>query len=536
MKKTITTFLVAGAFALQLNAQVVLHEPFNTPFNPVAAGWDVQNLSAPVGTASWFQGTNAFNALVGGPTDYFAVNFNSTANTGAANTISNWLITPTLNLVNGAIVQFATRTTGNTNFADRLQLYYSTAGIGTNVGSTAGTATNTAGTFTNIMVDINSNQAAMGYPGFWVVITTTISGISTPTVGRLAFRYYLTNAGAAGTTGNFIGIDEFRYSMPCVHAPAVAAWNNQLCAGNQVNLAVVGTTNAITSYTWFSGANTNSISFFPQNPGMNSCYVLMETTPGCVDLEVANLNVLPSPTVAFSRVPNGHMCSGTSVTLTASGANSYTYVLSPTLSSTLNPIAVNVPTVNTLSTVAFVLRGRGANNCVQTQTVQLVIDPNPTVTVTGPTAALCIGKTATLGATGAFTYTWSGTASSTMTPLTYTTSAPAGTKNFTVIGRSVEGCESAQAVVTLTVNTCTGIEDRTEGEAANAYPNPFSDRLFVENFSGTIKLYNELGQQVADLQHDHTGLIDTTKLPKGIYLLQLTNAEGHNTYKKIIKH
>lgn len=535
--KVYLSVLIFGLF-FTAHAQVVLYEGFTAPFNPSASGWDVQNLSSPLGTNSWFQGTNAFNALVGAPGDYYAVNFNSTSAIGPNNTISNWLITPTLNLVNGAIVQFATRTTDPpTGFADRLQLYYSTAGNGTNVGTTAGTATNTAGTFTNIVFDINSNEAAMGYPDFWVVITTTLNGITTPAVGRLAFRYYLTNAGAAGTNGNFVGIDEFRYSMPCPQAPAVAAWNVAPCSGNSVTLSVMGATTSITSYTWMTGANTGTTSFVPANSGMNSVYVLWETTPGCLDLEVANLNVLPSPTVSVTRAPAGNICSGSTVTLTASGANSYTYMLNAATSSTANPIPVIAPTVANLTTTSFTVRGRGANNCVNTQTLQLTINPNPTVSAIPLTAPLCIGKTATLGATGALTYTWSGTPSSTMNPFSYTAAAPAGVKSFTLKGTSVQGCESAPAIVTVTVSICTEIEDVSNSlNGISVYPNPFNDQLLLKGFAGYIKIYDELGRTVLEAEIQESEVIDTRLLPPGFYILKTNSTASVQHAFRLIKN
>lgn len=534
MKKTRNFFLILSALVFEMNAQVVLHEPFTAPFNPTINGWEVQNLSSPVGTASWFQG-NAFSALVGGPTDYFAVNFNSTSGIGTNNTISNWLITPTVNLVNGAVVQFVTRTTANPTFADRLQLYYSTAGSGNNVGNTAGTATNTAGTFTNILVEVNASQLSMGYPGFWIVMTATLNGIATPTVGRFAFRYYLTSAGASGINGNFVGIDEFRYSLPCNFSPTWMSWNNPACSGTPVNLQLMGNASTISSYSWFTGASTNTTTFTPANPGVVSCYVLKETTPGCVDLEVSNMNVLTSPTVSVVQAPTGNICSGTTITMTASGANSYTYVLSPTSSSTMNPISLNMPVVSSLSNVSLVLGGRGTNNCVHTQTIQLSIQPNPTVTVTGPTAALCIGTTATLSASGASSYTWTGAGNSTTNSISYMASAPAGVRDFTLNAESIEGCKSAEVVVTVTVNNCTGIKEQASKKEIAVYPNPFSGQLDFDDFSGTVTIYTGLGQKVLECKAEIIKIINTSELPTGIYLIQTTDNHGQSVYRKMVK-
>lgn len=534
--------IYATALIFQLfftsRAQVVLYQGFTTPFNPAANGWDVQNLSSPVGSNSWFQGTNALTALTGAPTDYFAVNFNSTAAMGANNTISNWLITPTLNLVNGAIVQFATRTTDPASgFADRLQLYYSTDGNSVDVGTTAGTATNTAGSFTNVVLDINDSQNSMGYPSFWVAITTTLSGISTPTLGRLAFRYYLTNAGAGGLNGNFVAIDEFRYSMPCTQAPAVAAWNGALCSGNPITLSIMGATGAINSYTWMTGANTSTTTYVAANAGLNPVHVLWETTPGCINLEVANINIAPSPTVGATFAPSNTICSGSSVTINASGANTYTYVLSQSNSTTLNPVVLVAPTVTNIAIASFTLRGRAANNCVHTQTLQLSILPNPTLSILPFTAQVCVGKTTTLGATGAISYTWSGTSTSTTNPYNYTATAPAGVKSFTLKGTSAQGCESSAMAITLTVSACTGIDDNTSlFNTTSVYPNPFNDQLTVKGLTGPIKIYDEFGRLVIETTIQESDVIDTQSLQPGLYILKALNFKSSQGSIRLIKN
>src|SRR5947208_3251646 len=84
------------------------------------------NHSEPLGVTNWFQGNNAvFPAFDGAPTAYIAANFNNTADVG---TISNWLLTPVVNLVNGSVLTFYTRTTPL--FPDRPQVRMNSNGDG----------------------------------------------------------------------------------------------------------------------------------------------------------------------------------------------------------------------------------------------------------------------------------------------------------------------------------------------------------------------------------------------------------------------
>src|ERR1043166_4610016 len=116
------------------NSQLLLSEDFTSPFFP-NANWILINNSQSPGS-NWFNGNGSgvFPAFNGGPSDYIAVNYASTTNTSSPQTLSNWLLTPTVTLTNGAVLQFATRTTSNpAMWPDRLEVYISTAGSGTNV-------------------------------------------------------------------------------------------------------------------------------------------------------------------------------------------------------------------------------------------------------------------------------------------------------------------------------------------------------------------------------------------------------------------
>lgn len=53
----------------------------------------------------------------------------------------------------------------------------------------AGTTETSVGDFSTLLLDINPTLVPSGYPNAWTQYTVTISGVPTPTSGRLAFRY-----------------------------------------------------------------------------------------------------------------------------------------------------------------------------------------------------------------------------------------------------------------------------------------------------------------------------------------------------------
>ena len=88
----------------------------------------------------------------------------------------------------------------------------STNGASTNVGSTA----TSVGDFTTLLLNINPNYTTNGYPNVWTQFTVTLSGLPPAgATGRLAFRYFVENAGFSGANSDYIGIDRAVYNGPC---------------------------------------------------------------------------------------------------------------------------------------------------------------------------------------------------------------------------------------------------------------------------------------------------------------------------------
>jgi len=197
--------------------------------NQCATGWTCTNNSAPLGDSSWYRGLPiTFPAQAGAPNTYIAANFKNTAGGG---TIDNWLISPQVSFGTGATLSFWSRTSTELDFPDRLEIRLSTAGAAT-----------TTGSFSVVLGTINPALAAGaghcvttasgtgGYPNVWCQYTLTATqGMPTTGSGRLAFRYFVTNAGPAGDNSDYIGIDTFSFdegvtgTPPAITSPAPPA-------------------------------------------------------------------------------------------------------------------------------------------------------------------------------------------------------------------------------------------------------------------------------------------------------------------------
>ena len=182
-----------------------LNEGFDDITTLPGAGWAFQNNSSPLGLTDWFQGNDTvFPAQAGAPTAYIGANFNNTSGVG---TISNWGITPEIDLSAIDTLTFYTRTATGSIFPDRLQVRYSTNGASTNVGTLA----TDVGDFTNLALDINPTLTVGGYPEVWTQYTLTSAQINATGTGRIAFRYFVTGGGPTGDNSNYIGIDTFQF-------------------------------------------------------------------------------------------------------------------------------------------------------------------------------------------------------------------------------------------------------------------------------------------------------------------------------------
>jgi hypothetical protein len=191
-------------------AGVILSEDFSEGWPP--SGWVVQNNSNPIGSDTWALG--AQDTMLTSPTgneNFASVNYESagypTTSVPTA-TASNWLIAPAVTFDNGDVASFLTSSFNELDNSDRLQLRLNLANTGTNVGTTA----TSVGDFGTLLLDINPTYATgdlpPAYPVTWTNFTATITGLSGPTAGRLAFRYFVEDSGPLGSNGNEIGIDD----------------------------------------------------------------------------------------------------------------------------------------------------------------------------------------------------------------------------------------------------------------------------------------------------------------------------------------
>jgi len=210
MKKT-SPLLLLAILCGTTGAQTVSTEQGFEDVN-ILPGWKVVNNSNPIGDTSWFQGNRRLmEAQNGFVSSFIAANYRNTTaeDDNVAKTICNYLIMPNLGSLDE--VSFYTKTRKASNnfsiFPDRLYVVYSPTGeIDT------GNCSDGFGSFTETLEVINPDLTKEvypdGYPFQWQQYTLSINGN-----GRIAFVYYVEDAGYYGDNSMYVGIDTVEWTF-----------------------------------------------------------------------------------------------------------------------------------------------------------------------------------------------------------------------------------------------------------------------------------------------------------------------------------
>jgi hypothetical protein len=167
----------------------------------------------------------------------------------------------------------------------------------------------------------------------------------------------------------------------------------------------------------------------------NKAYITFDRNDPILTNEVFNTFVTSVPSV-FSAGSDKTICSGQSVTLTATGATSYTWNTGQNTASIV---------VSPTTTTTYIVTGI-VNSVSKKDTVIVNVNPKPTANA-GTDKTICKGQTTLLKATGGTTYSWSNgknTDTSTVSPVI--------TTDYIVTVTNTQGC-SAKDTIKVIVNS-----------------------------------------------------------------------------------
>jgi hypothetical protein len=393
--------------------------------------------------------------------------------------------------------------------------------VGTNNGACTATAA------ISISVNPGPTLAVVGASAICVgtTVTLTASGANSYSWNTGAVTNTVAVSPTVTTTYSVVGTMSLgacsQTLFPTINVspvPTVAiSGTNQICAGSSVTLSASGAN----SFTWNTGATSASIVVSPYN---TTLYAVTGTNNGaCTGTAALTVSVNPSPTITLSGA-TPTLCSPQTMTLVAAGGTTYLW----NTGSTNNSIVVT-PTVSTTYSVT----GFGANGCYQVKTVSISFGTPPTVVTNAFPSNICAGQTATLFASGAYTYTWSTGATGFSLVV-----SPTVTTIYVVTGTSFQGCVGPIGVITVTVDVCTGENEwMTFEKGINLFPDPTKGEFFVEANEplSKIEILDLSGKIILEEKVKEKKIhVNMMEFNSGIYFVRICS-DKNSVVRKIVK-
>ena len=266
-----------------------------------------------------------------------------------------------------------------------------------------------------------------------------------------------------------------------------------ICTGDNVTLTGIGAS----TYTWDNNVS-NGVSFIPTT---TKTYIVTGTDAnGCKNTAnvIVTVNTLPTVTANSNK---SVVCSGDSVTLTGSGASTYTW----------DNNVINAVSFVINATKIYTVTGTDANGCKNTSIVSVSVNSLPTVVAVASKTAVCLGENVTLTGTGASTFVWDNNVKNGVSFV------PSVTKTYTVKGTDANGCINV-ATVNVVVNAlptvvatasktivCLGENVTLTGSGASTY-------LWDNNVSNGVSFVPSVNNVYRVTGTDVNGCINTAKV------------------------
>jgi trimeric autotransporter adhesin len=285
--------------------------------------------------------------------------------------------------------------------------------------------------------------AAVTLPGAGASIYNWDNGVTNGVpfvqpVGTITYTVIGTDANGCQNTDQ---VDITLNPLPNVNA----GLDQTLCVGPMITLNASGAN----GYVWDNGV-INGVPF-AQGAGTVTYNVMGTDLNGCQNTDQVDVIVNPLPIVNAGI--DQTLCDGPLVTLSGSGANSYAWD---------NSVINGVPFAQGVGTINYTVIGTDVNGCQNTDQVDVVVNPNPTIDA-GVDQSICEDSWITRTASGAPNLVLD---NGIMNNVPFQQGV--GTINYTVIGTLATGCFTSDIVsVTVLQNPIVSAEDVVicEGEA-----------------------------------------------------------------------
>lgn len=250
--------------------------------------------------------------------------------------------------------------------------------------------TNMSTNVTTTVLSSNTTPGGLTNTSAWSTASVNLSAYAGSSI---TIRFQFNSVDGIGNAYDGIYVDDINVIGACsinlFASNGTSSVSPILCAGNSLWLS----TNAVSNYSWSTGANTSSILV---TPSVTTSYSLTATSvSNCVSSSAITVSVSGGiPTLAVTASTN-NVCLGRTVTLTATGANNYTWTGGVTNGVAFSPSTTSVYTVT------------GANGCGTSTAATAVTVAPLSVSILATPSIVCSGNAALLSvAAAANSFSW----------------------------------------------------------------------------------------------------------------------------------
>jgi hypothetical protein len=362
---------------------------------------------------------------------------------------------------------------------------------------------------------------------------STINFFGATTTSSVALRFYAWNAEATGGTFSIDNViidgSATDGTMPCAPVSITGITGNvAICSDQTLTLASSVTGDAPITYTW-TGAGTiatpNASATAIGNATSADYTLTAENACGtATSVITATVNALPTLSITANTMS---ICVGNSVTLTGSGAQSYTWDNFVTDGVPFTPVYTNTYTVI----------GTDVNGCSNTMTISIAVFNLPSASLNTSAIDLqcvTVNSVALSGGTPAGgVYSGAGVSSGVFSPST----VGVGTYTITYSYTDGNNCTNS-GTDEITVDACTGIQT-LDAEVFTMYPNPTKGILTVKTpvLNTRVTLFDTNGKKVfTQTTSSLETHLDVSHLADGVYQVNIiSNGQSFNYKVMILK-
>jgi hypothetical protein len=389
-------------------------------------------------------------------------------------------------------------------------------------GTLSGCFANTSSTITvnaPPVLSVNSTSICNGASG-----TLNVSGASSYSWSMGSSNSSITVSPTVSTIYSVTGISSQGCSssatvqVSVTSAPVLSVASTSICSGGSATLLATGAN----TYTWTGGSNTASLVV---TPSATSVYSVSGNSSGC-PVTVTSTGTVIVNTPPILSVNSATICAGNSASLNVTGASTYSW-------SNGNTSGSNI--VSPATSTIYTVTGISSQGCSSSSLASVIVNPLPSISFSLTKTVFCLSDASItlVGSPAGGNFSGSGVTGNVFNP----SAAGAGSFQIAYSYTNSNTCSSF-VISQVNVDACAGLPNQVTTNEIAIWPNPATERLYINNDDGQIlvELYDLNGKiLLAEKHSEQTVILNLSGISKGLYYVRISDEKKGNRTERIVK-